>query len=80
MKKMKENKEFVHEKYLGELEAHAKTLLEICEDYCKEIGKFVAADDGIEAGIIAQKDAEKGMLMAIIRYILDYYLNITVRK
>jgi len=75
MKKMKENKEFVHEKYLGELEAHAKTLLEICEDYGKEIGERVAANEGIEAGRIAQRDAEKVMLLGLIRFMLDCYMQ-----
>jgi len=72
---MKRNREFVHEKYLAELEAHAKTLLEICEDYGKEIGKRVAANDGIEAGRIAQRDAEKVMLLGLIRFMLDCYMQ-----
>ena len=72
---MEKNKEFVHEKYLGELEAHAKTLLEICEDYGKEIGKRVAVSSGIEAGSIAQADAEKSMLLGVIRFLLDCYMQ-----
>ncbi|RLC79724.1 MAG: hypothetical protein DRI61_07300 [Chloroflexi bacterium] len=72
---MEKNKEFVHEKYLGELEAHAKTLLEICEDYGKEIGELVAAKRGIEAGRIAQGDAEKTMLLGVIRFMLDCYMQ-----
>jgi len=72
---MKRNDEFVHEKYLAELEEHAKILLKICEDYGKEIGELVAANDGIEAGRIAQKDAEKVMLLGLMRYILDCYMQ-----
>ena len=73
--KMKRNREFVHEKYLAELEEHAKILLRICEDYGKEIGELVTADRGIEAGRIAQKDAEKVMLLGLIRFILDCYMQ-----
>jgi len=75
MKKMKENKEFVHKKYLGELEAHAKTILEICEDYGDEIGRLVAVSSGMEAGSIAQADAEKSMLLGVIRFMLDCYMQ-----
>jgi len=72
---MKENKEFVHKKYLGELEAHAKTILEVCEDYGKEIGRLVTINSGIEAGVIAQADAEKSMLLGVIRFMLDCYMQ-----
>ena len=72
---MKRNNEFVHEKYLAELEEHAKILLRICEDYGKEIGELVTADRGIEAGRIAQKDAEKVMLLGLIRFMLDCYMQ-----
>ncbi|HDM76519.1 MAG TPA: hypothetical protein ENG51_08620 [Deltaproteobacteria bacterium] len=73
--KMIGNEEFVHEKYMAELEAHAGILLKICKDYGKEIGERVAANDGIEAGRIAQKDAEKVMLLGVIRYMLDCYMQ-----
>jgi len=72
---MKENKEFVYKKYLGELEAHAKTILEVCEDYGEEIGKLVTVSSGIEAGSIAQADAEKSMLLGVIRFMLDCYMQ-----
>lgn len=72
---MKRNREFVHEKYLAELEEHAKILLRICEDYGKEIGELVAAKMGIEAGKISQGDAEKTMLLGVIRFLLDCYMQ-----
>ena len=55
----------------NEIEEHVGALLKICKDHGAEIGKFVAIRDGKKAGIIAQKDAEKSMLLSIIRYMLD---------
>jgi len=70
----------ISQKYLDDIEDYAKTLLKICEDYGEEIGELIAERDGAEAGIIARKDAEKSMLISVIRYMLDYYLKITVCK
>ena len=55
----------------NEIEEHVWALLKICKDHGAEIGELVAIRDGEKAGIIAQKDAEKSMLLSIIRYMLD---------
>ena len=57
--------------YKNEIEEHVGALLKICKDHGAEIGELVAIRDGEKAGIIAQKNAEKSMLLSIIRYMLD---------
>ena len=72
---MKENIQKIHEKYIDEIEVHAKTLIKISEDYGKEIGNLKTARDGVEAGRIVRKDAEKAMLLGVIRFMLDCYMQ-----
>ena len=60
--------EMIHEKYMAEVEAHADIILQICKDYGKEIGEAIHLD-------IGSGEAEKMMLLGVVRYTLDRYMD-----
>jgi hypothetical protein len=55
-------------KYMAEIEAHADIIIQICKDYGKEVGEAIAVD-------IGSGEAEKMMLLGVMRYILDEYMD-----
>ena len=67
--------EMQYEKYMAEIEAHAGIIIQICNDYGKEVGEALAIDYGEDFGNIARTDAEKAMLLGVMRYLLDSYMD-----
>ena len=63
-----------YEKYMSEIEAHAGIIIQICKDYSKEVGKALA-EQGVCDKDIASAEAEKTMLLGVLRYILDCYME-----
>jgi len=64
-----------YEKYMSEIEDHANIIITICQDYGKEVGETLATDFGVDYGNIAKTDAEKAMLLGVMRYLLDSYMG-----
>ena len=60
--------EMIHEKYMAEIEAHADIIIQICKDYGKETSEALAVD-------IGSGEAEKMMLLGVVRYMLDCYMG-----
>ena len=67
--------EMHHDKYMAEIEVHAGIIIRICKDYGKEVGEALAGESGEDSCNIAREDAEKTMLLGVMRYILDEYIG-----
>lgn len=67
-------KENLYEKYLEKIEKHAQEIIKISKEYGEETFKSLE-DIDLDYAFLAKLDAEKSMILGILRYILDYYIG-----